>query len=453
MSGLVACVYSTGHSWSDVQKAVGQPTRLYVVDIPGLDAEWDAARNGKSPTQVFAGSRTEYWWHCPEDHRFKLSPKDRTQNYRRSKRSKLSERHFAQCPLCRKEQLQTVYDIPELAAEWDATKNSLRPDEVTARSGERHWWRCSVGHQFERSPHERTHHHGDSGKFSPCPDCRSADFYTWDKVIDETKKVAARHGFLPPTTWFQLNDRGALVSYVNKSGRSWDDVERAVGLPRSTPFVLSRNGKRWHSHPEASVSNFLYARGIPHEKGRKYPEEYAEFSGRPRSHYDLHFRDRDGNEVHVEVWGDNPGGRDEQGYAERRQDKERYHEGRSDFLGIHFTDAYSDETLSGIFSAFIDLPEPYIFEKSHDAQFPSSHWSNTDELIEDYVRIATEQLDGLLPNSQWLRKDGTYANRPGPSYGNMVFLIGKWIGGFKKLYAIVENADGTRKLRRMPRAR
>ena len=45
---------------------------------------------------------------------------------------------------------------PEVAAEWHPTRNDRTPLQVTARSGERVWWLCPAGHEYEAVVGQRT---------------------------------------------------------------------------------------------------------------------------------------------------------------------------------------------------------------------------------------------------------------------------------------------------------
>ena len=104
---------------------------------------------------------------------------------------------------------------------------------------------------------------------------------TWSQLVSEACLVTEEHGSLPPAQWFQKNGHGSLVQAVYYLGYTWDQLRDAVGDPSTGAFVESRNGIRWRSHPEASFSNFLYARGIQHRRGDRYPKKYEELSAKP----------------------------------------------------------------------------------------------------------------------------------------------------------------------------
>lgn len=262
--------------------------------------------------------------------------------------------------------------------------------------------------------------------------------WTWDRVVTEAKKAMDRQGQLPPSLWFQKNGLGAVVHFVYRSGRSWADLREAVGDFTTSKFVQSRNGMRWLSHAEASLSNFLYARGVEHKKGERYPDGIVKISDAKYALYDLHLKGRDAKWVDIEVWGDIPLGHDAVKYARRRTAKEIFNKGNPRFIGIHHAACYNDDELTQILKPFIGIIRPFQFDKPTDPLIPSTHWSNADELIE-YCRHLTSTLPtGIFPTEEWLRKRGKWADRPGPAYNTLAVYIKLWIGGVRKLRIILE---------------
>jgi len=119
--------------------------------FPDIAAEWHPSKNGVlTPHKVFAGSHTKVWWKCSTcDHEWETKINTRTRG--------------SGCPICGKKiqikgkiqtQIASVGSLadnyPELAAEWHPTKNgSLLPSEVTPFSGNKAWWICEKGHEWE----------------------------------------------------------------------------------------------------------------------------------------------------------------------------------------------------------------------------------------------------------------------------------------------------------------
>ena len=267
--------------------------------------------------------------------------------------------------------------------------------------------------------------------------------WTWERVLKEAKSVVEVQGFLPPAGWFQKNGQGSLVQVVYYLNKTWADLRSELNSKEGSSFVESRNGIRWRSHPEASLSNFLYARGINHKLGGKYPEDFSMFSGQKYGYYDLTFLDQQNRWIDVEIWGDKPYGHNEDKYARKRDLKEQYNLSNPSFLGIEFEDCYDDKRLTSILQPYIGIIEPYIFEKAFDKEIPSTHWSNADELIEYCRDFANKCQAGIFPTEEWLRKRGKWKNREGIAYNTLSIYIKKWIGGIRKLRRIIGQEENS----------
>lgn len=261
--------------------------------------------------------------------------------------------------------------------------------------------------------------------------------WTWERIQKEAMKSVADNGFLPPAAWFQANSRGSLVAAVYALGKTWADVRAACDCFQTSNFVQSRNGMRWRSHPEASLSNFLYARGIAHKLGRKYPSRFSLETNLAYGYYDLAFLSKANEWVDVEIWGDKPNGHDEEYYGQKRSWKEEFNKSNANYLGIEFRDCYSEDRLSVILKPYVGIVAPYIFEKPSDHLIPSTHWSNADELLDFCREFAQQQPDGKFPTEEWLRKRGKWKDRPGPAYNTLAIYVRVWIGGVRKLREIL----------------
>jgi hypothetical protein len=243
--------------------------------------------------------------------------------------------------------------------------------------------------------------------------------------------------FLPPAQWFQNNKLGSLVFSVYQLGKDWEDLRAHFNSYSNSTFVKSRNGIRWLSHPEASLSNFLYARGIEHKKGEKYPTEYNNFGNASYGYFDLHFKDINNTFIDVEVWGNKPNGHNEEKYKVVREAKENFNINNKNFIGIHYGDCFSEIRLEEILAPYIGHIAPFVFDEPNDKLLHSTHWSNADELIDYCKKIADDQPDGVFPTEEWLRKRGKWAERDGPAYNTVSIYIKTWIGGVRPLRKIL----------------
>lgn len=117
---------------------------------PELVAEWHPTRNGATgPSAVLCGSKTLYWWLCPEGHSYRASPVRRRNG---SGCRKCTRRNRRECGP--KTSLAATH--PEIAARWHPTKNGeLRPEDVLSGSGRRVWWQCEAGHDREQLVNNR----------------------------------------------------------------------------------------------------------------------------------------------------------------------------------------------------------------------------------------------------------------------------------------------------------
>jgi hypothetical protein len=258
--------------------------------------------------------------------------------------------------------------------------------------------------------------------------------WTWKRIVREVQAAIRQTGFLPPASWFVANGNGALVTALYKLGKRWADLYDEFKVPNKSAFFQSRNGLRWRSRSEASLSNFFYARGIKHTLGRKYPEDYAAYAKKAYGYYDLAFWDRKGRLVDVEIWGDKPFGHNEEEYKRVRQAKTIYNffsDGL--FIGVHFTDCYNEGRLTKRFKRFIGTVRPFKFSRPYDREIQSVHWSNADELIAYCREFARKQPGGKFPTEEWLRKRGKWRNRPGPAYNTVSIYIRTWLGGIRNL--------------------
>jgi hypothetical protein len=220
-----------------------------------------------------------------------------------------------------------------------------------------------------------------------------------------------------------------LTNVVHLSGRTWEDLRAAVGSFATSTFVQSRNGMRWLSQGEASLSNFLYARRIVHRKGELYAPGYSEQSGRNYGRLDMHFLSNTANWIDVEVWGDIPDALTRGRYKATRALKENWQASNPNFLGIQYRDCLSDARLTKILAQYIGIVEPFQFEKPTDHFIETVHWSSYEELLASCKEFATKMPDGIFPGESWLRKRGKHANRPGPAYNPLAIRVNNILGG------------------------
>ena len=125
---------------------------------PDYLKEWDFNKNEIKPTEITAGSNKTVWWLCKNyKHSWKASPASRISGK-------------TGCPVCAGltivkgfNDLETLF--PEIAKEWDYSKNEKTPDSVSGLTSRKAWWKCSKGHSWEASIVARTR------RYTGCPIC------------------------------------------------------------------------------------------------------------------------------------------------------------------------------------------------------------------------------------------------------------------------------------------
>ena len=122
-----------------VKKQTRRPT---FVEHPLL-AEWDHGRNsiqGNYPDSIALGSNKQIFWlchKCPagQQHSWSAPPYDRTGRIKRG------------CPFCAGRAACSCNSLhalcPDIAAEWDYSRNQGHPSDYIARSNRVAWWSTS----------------------------------------------------------------------------------------------------------------------------------------------------------------------------------------------------------------------------------------------------------------------------------------------------------------------
>jgi len=165
----------------------------YISENAELMKEWDWEANNKEgldPTQLTCGSNKRANWICRKGHKWKSAIHGR------------SHEGYG-CPYCANEKIWQGYNDlatthPKLLKDWDYEKNTLKPTEVTARSNNKVWWKCSKGHSYEATTAKKTEGRG-------CPYCSNKKILIGENDLATTHPDLARewhptkNGTLKPT--------------------------------------------------------------------------------------------------------------------------------------------------------------------------------------------------------------------------------------------------------------
>ena len=124
--------------------------------------EWNWEKNNTEqvyPTKISRGYNKKVWWKCQNGHEWKATVACRTGEQK------------CGCPYCAGQKvlsgendLETLY--PNIAQDWDYSKNLKKPSEVRPMSNKKYWWICpKCGKSYQASASHRV------GRGSSCPDC------------------------------------------------------------------------------------------------------------------------------------------------------------------------------------------------------------------------------------------------------------------------------------------
>lgn len=124
---------------------------------PNLVEEWDYEKNAPlTPGEVTAGSGKKAWWICSKGHSWDAQIASRV--------------YGAGCPFCSGNRLLKGFNDlatknPNLILEWDYGRNyPYKPEEFTAYSRQKAWWKCNRGHSWQAAI-------GNRNNGTSCPIC------------------------------------------------------------------------------------------------------------------------------------------------------------------------------------------------------------------------------------------------------------------------------------------
>ena len=121
--------------------------------------EWNYKKNlDVNPEKLIFGSKKKVWWICSKGHEWENVIANRTI-------------HNQNCPFCSNQKILKGYNDletlnPQLAEEWNYSKNIKLPSEVGIGSAKKVWWICSqCNYEWEMAINYRI-------KGGKCPNCK-----------------------------------------------------------------------------------------------------------------------------------------------------------------------------------------------------------------------------------------------------------------------------------------
>ena len=162
-----------------------------------LIKSWNFRRNGTlSPETISTGSHKKVWWICEVcGHEWPAVVSSR------------AGKQKCGCPVCAGQKVvpgqndfETLY--PNLAKEWDSTKNTKKPSEVRPMDNRKYWWVCSKCGKSYLSPLSAR-----VGRNRSCPDCarlktisshyKKVINITTNEIFESIREASERTGVNP----------------------------------------------------------------------------------------------------------------------------------------------------------------------------------------------------------------------------------------------------------------
>jgi len=225
---------------------------------PDIAAEWHPTRNGMLlPTEICPNSDRKVWWKCANNHEYESQCSNRTRGtccpYCTSRKS------------CDDNNLKVLY--PAIAAEWHPTKNDTKPEDYTAFSGKKVWWRCNINahHEWSCTIVNRT------DKKTNCPMCSGRVVHSTNSLQTLYPNIAAE--------WHPTKNGLLTAADVTKGKSSiyiwWQCKKNTTHEWKST--VSNRtNGSGCPyccmSHMEKKVIEYLQSNNIMFESQKRFSE-------------------------------------------------------------------------------------------------------------------------------------------------------------------------------------
>ena len=216
---------------------------------PDLAKEWNYEKNDSlTPVDITPGSNKKVWWKCQKGHEWQAAIKSRNNGIG--------------CPFCAGQQvligyndLQTVN--PTLAKEWNYDKNdSLTPVNVTANSGQKIWWKCQKGHEWQAVVSDRNNGKG-------CPYCSGRYAVTGKNDLQAINPTLAKewnyeknNGLTPEDV---MPNSGQKVWWKCNKGHEWQAKICNRNLGNGCPVCGS---ERRTSFPEYAIVYYLNKYGL-----------------------------------------------------------------------------------------------------------------------------------------------------------------------------------------------
>ena len=225
--------------------------KQYVSDNAQLISEWNWEKNNElnyDPKTLTLGSNKKVWWKCNNGHEWQAIIANRH-------RGSICPYCAGRCVIKGNNDLATIN--PALAKEWNYEKNGrLTPVDVMSNSGQKLWWKCSIGHEWQARVADRN-------KGKGCPYCAGQkvlkgynDLQTINPRLAEEWNYE-RNGILRPDA-FTVNSN-IKVWWKCRKGHEWETTISHRNNGRVCPVCDS---ERHTSFPEYALVYYLKKCGM-----------------------------------------------------------------------------------------------------------------------------------------------------------------------------------------------
>ena len=204
---------------------------LLKTHYPKLFNEIELAKNSSlDPSVLTIGSGREILWVCSRGHEWVASVKNRVKG--------------SGCPYCSgykaiKGETDLKFLRPEIAKEFDYSKNVLLPDELPLGSNKQIWWICSLNHSWEQQVIKRV-------KGYNCPYCSNK------KLLVGFNDLGTTHPNL-----------AAEFSIIKNNGVTPQKI--FAGTSKKYWWICDQG----HEYEAAPNKRSYYGRGCPYCSGQK----------------------------------------------------------------------------------------------------------------------------------------------------------------------------------------
>ena len=216
---------------------------------PTLADSWNYEKNADlKPEDFTVSSGKKAWWKCEKGHEWKAAISDRNNGNG--------------CPYCSNKKVWVGYNDlktvnPTLAQDWNYERNDkFKPENFTANSGKKVWWKCAQGHEWQATIDSRNHAHG-------CPYCSGLhaitgenDLLTINPYLIKEWNYEKNNGINPEHLKGNSNKR---VWWKCEKGHEWQAVIHTRNKGVGCPICKS---ERNTSFPEYVIFYYLREYGL-----------------------------------------------------------------------------------------------------------------------------------------------------------------------------------------------